>query len=91
MRIAAFIQEKVNTDGYHGCEARTIGKDLVQCDLHFPIGTSSETVFVNTKEVAESFGQIGLASTIYFAGYSGRLKICEFKWDMHSRTLKRKD
>ncbi len=88
-QIAAFIQTKVNTGGYQGCQTRVIGKNLVQCDLIFPAGTSSLSVLANTKGVAETFGQIGLASTIYFAGYSGNLRVCEFQWDMHLRTIKR--
>lgn len=87
-QVAAFIQQKVNTGGYQGCQTRVIGKNLVQCDLNFPAGTSSLSVLANAKGVAETFGQIGLASTIYFAGYSENLKVCEFQWDMYSRTIK---
>jgi hypothetical protein len=90
-QIASFIESKVNTGGYTGCSCRSIGNQLVQCDMNFPAGTSRNTVIANTQGVADLFAQVGtLASTIYYTGYSGSQKVCEFKYDMYSRTVTRK-
>jgi len=90
-QIASFIQSKVNTGGYTGCSCRSIGNQLIQCDMNFPPGTSRYTVIANTQGVADLFAQVGaLASTIYYTGYSGSQKVCEFKYDMFSRTVTRK-
>jgi len=93
-KIAIWIQEKVNTGGYKGCETRVItpgNPGLIQCDLHFSAGTDSYTVRVNTKGIAETFAQVGrLASTIYYSGYSGAQKVCEYQYDCYSGTVKEK-
>lgn len=90
-QIATFIESKVNTGGYTGCSCRPIGNQLVQCDMNFPAGTSRNTVIANTQGVADLFAQVGaLASTIYYTGYSGSQKVCEFKYDMYSRTVTKK-
>jgi len=87
-KIANWIQEKVNMGGYTGCTARVIERGnpgVVQCDLRFPAGTDTLTVRMNVKGVAESFAQAGrLASTIYYAGYSGSQSICEYKYDCYT-------
>jgi len=89
-QIAAFIESKVNTGGYTGCSCHSISNQVVQCDMNFPAGTSRSTVITNTQGVADLFAQIGnLASTIYYTGYSGSQRVCEFKYDMHFRTVKR--
>ncbi len=91
--IASFIESKVNVGGYSGCETRVISPGnpgIVQCDLHWPSGTKSATVEVNTRGIADIFAQIGpLAATIYYAGYSGNQKVCEYEYDPHSRTVKK--
>jgi hypothetical protein len=90
-QIASFIQSQVNTGGYTGCSCRSIGNQLVQCDMNFPAGTSRNTVIANTQGVADSIAQAAaLAATIYYTGYSGNQKVCEFKYDMYSRTVTRK-
>lgn len=90
-QIASFIESKINTGGYTGCSCRSIGSQLVQCDMNFPAGTSRNTVVANTQGVADLFAQVGaITSTIYYIGYSGSQKVCEFKYDMYSRTVTRK-
>jgi hypothetical protein len=90
-QIAEFIQGKVNAGGYTGCSCRSIGNQLVQCDMNFPAGTSKTTVIANTEGTADLFAQVGaLASTIYYTGYSGSQKVCEFQYDMYSRRVTRK-
>ena len=90
-QIAQFIQSKVNVGGYTGCSCRSLGDQLVQCDMKFPAGTSKNTVIANTEGTADLFAQVGaLASTIHYTGYSGSQKVCEFKYDMYSRTVTRK-
>lgn len=94
LQVANFIQSKVNTEGYTECRCRPIGDKvvpIVQCDLNFPVGTSRYTVIANTQGVADMFAQVGaLASTIYYTGYSGSQKVCEFQYDMYSTTVTRK-
>jgi hypothetical protein len=59
--------------------------------MKFPAATSRNTVIANTQGVADFIAQAAaLASTIYYTGYSGSQKICEFKYDMYSRTVERK-
>ena len=93
-KIARLIEQKVNTEGYTGCETRVIEKGdpgIVQCDLHFPAGTNSWTVRINTKGVAETFAQAArLASTIYYIGYSGTQRVCEYQYDCYSGRVKEK-
>ena len=89
-QIASFIEGKINSGGYNGCRARVLQPGLIQCDLGFPLGTNSSTVRENVNGVAELFGQIGLASTIYFTGYVGNLKVCEYKYDPFSRSIIKK-
>ncbi len=90
-QIASFIQSQVNTGGYTGCSCRSIGNQLVQCDMNFPARTSRNTVIANTQGVADSIAQAAaLVATIYYTGYSGNQKVCEFKYDMYSRTVTRK-
>ena len=88
--IAAFIQERVNTGGFNGCVARSIGHQVVEVKINFPAGTSSATVETNVSGVADHFAQIGrLASTIYYRGYSGEQRVCEYKYDPFSATVKK--
>jgi hypothetical protein len=87
--IASLIQKTVNVGGYDGCRTRVIDKGLIQCDLKFPLGTSPLTVLTNTRGVAESLSQVRLAATIYYAGYAGDLKVCEFKFDPLKSSLDR--
>lgn len=89
--IATFIQAKVNTGGYNGCRCEVLGSDLIQCNLNFEGGTSRYEVIANTQGVADLFAQIGLAATVYYRGFSGKQKICEFKYDMYSRMVTRKE
>jgi hypothetical protein len=59
--------------------------------MNFPAGTSKTNVIVNTEGVADLFAQAGaLASTIFYTGYSGSQKVCEFQYDMNSRRVTRK-
>lgn len=90
-KIASYIQEKVNTGGYSGCTATKISDQLVQVDMNFLAGTDRLTVEANTRGVADTFAQVGLDSTIYYAGYSGRLKVCEYKYDRFTMTVKKTD
>jgi len=84
-QIASFIEGKVNSDGFNGCSCRSIGNQLVQCDIRFPIGTNKAEATRNVEGVADLFAQVGrLASTIYYTGYVGSQKVCEFKYDMYS-------
>jgi hypothetical protein len=56
--------------------------------MHFPAGTSTSTVVANTKGVAEMFAQAArLAATIYYIGYSGKQKVCEYKYSMYDATV----
>jgi len=88
--IAAFIQEKVNVGGFSGCVARSIGYQVVEVKLQFPAGTSRSTVEANVSGVADHFAQVGrLASTIYYRGYSGEQRVCEYKYDPFSATVKK--
>jgi hypothetical protein len=89
--IASYIQKKVNTDGFNGCTATKIDNQLVQVDMNFPAGTNRLTVEANTRGVADLFAQVGLDSTIFYAGYSGRLKVCEYKFDKFTMTVKKTD
>jgi len=89
-KIISFIESKINAEGYNGCTCRRIDDNLVQCDLQFPTGTTTLDVSYNTRGVAETFAQAApLAATIYYTGYSGNQKVCEFKYDMYARTVKR--
>lgn len=89
-QIASWIQGGVNTGGYNGCRCRSIGNNLVQCDMNFPAGTSRATVIANTQGVADKFAQAArLASTIYYTGYSGSQKVCEFKYNMWTGSVDR--
>lgn len=90
-QIASFIEGKVNSGGFSGCSCRSIGKQLVQCDIQFPPGTNKLEATRNVEGVADMFAQVGrLASTIYYTGYVGSQKICEFKYDMFSGEVVRK-
>lgn len=93
-KIAAWIQEKVNSDGFTGCQTRVIvpgDPGVIRCDLYFPAGTSSYTVKANTKGVAELFAQVGrIAATIYYTGYSGAQKVCEYEYDCYSGRVEEK-
>ena len=89
-QIASFIETKVNSGGYNGCRARVIEAGLIQCDLTFPSGTSSSAVRENVNSLAELFGQVGLASVVYFTGYAGSLKVCDYKYDPYSRSIIKK-
>lgn len=89
-QIAKFIQERVNTGGYDGCVARSLGYQLVEVKLRFPAGTSRLAVEANVSGVADQFAQVGrLASAIYYRGYSGEQRICEYKYDPYSATVKK--
>lgn len=92
--IALFIESKVNIGGYSGCETRVISPGnpgIIQCDLHWPAGTNSSTVKANTKGIADVFAQAGrLAATIYYTGYSGNQKVCEYQYDPYSGTVEKK-
>jgi hypothetical protein len=58
--------------------------------MDFPAGTSRYAVIANTQGVADLFAQIGpLAATIYYTGYSGSQKVCEFKDDRYSGKVTR--
>ena len=84
LKIASFIESEVNTGGYKGCQCKSIGANLVKCNLRFPAGKSTSIVEANVKGAAELFAQTGrLASTIYYIGYSGSQKVCEYKYDMY--------
>jgi cytoskeletal protein RodZ len=88
--IAQFIQSRVNTGGYTGCVARSMGHQLVEVKLNFPAGTSRASVEANVSGVADQFAQVGrLASTIYYRGYSGEQKACEYKYDPYSASVKK--
>lgn len=88
--IAQFIQSRVNTGGYTGCVARSMGHQLVEVKLNFPAGTSRASVEANVSGVADQFAQVGrLASTIYYQGYSGEQKVCEYKYDPISASVKK--
>jgi hypothetical protein len=87
-QIASWIESKVNTGGYNGCQCKRLAADLVQCNLYFPAGTNTSSVAANVKGVAELFAQAGrLAATIYYTGYSGSQKVCEYKYDMYDATV----
>jgi hypothetical protein len=87
-KIASFIQSEVNTGGYKGCQCKSLGADLVKCNLYFPAGTNTRSVEANVKGVAERFAQAGrLAATIRYIGYSGSQKVCEYKYDMYDATV----
>jgi hypothetical protein len=88
--VAQFIQSRVNTGGYTGCVARSMGHQLVEVKLNFPAGTSRATVEANVSGVADQFAQVGrLASTIYYRGYSGEQRVCEYKYDPYSASVKK--
>lgn len=84
--VASFLEEKVNTGGYNGCTVRVISEDILQCDLHFPIGTEYNPI-TNAKAFADMNAQIGLAFTLYVTAYVGKQKVCEYKYDPYSRTV----
>jgi hypothetical protein len=87
--IASFIESKVNTGGFSGCSARSIGRQLVRVDMMFPAGTDRSTVQATTLGAANRLAQMGrLASTIVYDGWSGSQKICEYKYDMNTATVK---
>jgi hypothetical protein len=90
LKIASFIESKVNSDGFSGARCRSLGKDLVQCDIIFPMGTDKVSAIKNVEGVADLFGQIPMKATVFYTGYIGTLKVCEFKYDMYSRTITRK-
>lgn len=90
-KIASYIQERVSTGGFSGCTASRIDNQLVQVDISFPAGTDRLTVEANVSGVADRFAQAGLDSTIYYAGYSGRLKVCEYKYDRFTMMVKKTD
>lgn len=82
-KIAHFIQSKVD---YTTC--RSLGEALVRCDIRLPIGTSMPTGISSIENVANTFAQVGrMASTVYYTGYIGSQKICEYKYDMWSGTV----
>jgi hypothetical protein len=88
--IAKFIQRQVNTGGYAGCVARRVGYQAVEVRMNFPAGTTRATVEANTSGVADHFAQVGrLASTIYYRGYSGEQRVCEYKYDPYSASVKK--
>ena len=93
-KIAQWIQEKVNTEGYTGCITRVIERGdpgIVQCDFHFPPGTDPIDVRFTTKKGAEFFAQVGrLAATIYYTGYSGSQAVCEYQYDCYTGRIKEK-
>ena len=76
-----------NNGGKIKCEARRIVNNTVQCDLRYISGMTNLDIIVNTKEIAEMMGEIGIASNIYFTGWRGNLKVCEYKWDVYSRKV----
>ncbi len=85
LEIASWIESKVNTGGFSGCSCRSLGNQLVQCDIRFPIGTNKYQAISETEKVADLFAQMGrLASTIYYTGYVGSQRVCEFKYNMFS-------
>lgn len=92
-KVAAFLQGYINRPENSGgkvkCEARRIDDNLVQCDLHYVSGVTNLGVIANTKGIAEMSGEVGIATTVYFAGWRGNLKVCEYKWDVYSRTVTR--
>lgn len=90
-QIAELIQSKVNTGGYNGCVAKSIGYQVVKVELHFPAGTRRLSVEANTKGVADMLAQsVRFASTIYYYGYSGRQKICEYEYDPYTTMVTKK-
>lgn len=87
-QIASWIESKVNTGGYNGGDCKSLSANLVKCTLSFPAGTNTLSVEANVKGTADLFAQIGkLASTIYYVGYSGSQKVCEYKYDMYDSTV----
>ena len=90
-KIAQFLEDFINRSQNSGgkvtCNASRIGDSLIQCDLHFISEMDNLSIMANTKGIAEMNGESGIAATIYFAGYRGQLKVCEYKWDMHNRTV----
>jgi hypothetical protein len=92
-KIARFLEDFINRPQNSGgkvtCNARRIGDSLIQCDLYFVSEMDNLSIIANTKGIAEMNGESGLAATIYFAGYREQLKVCEYKWDMHNRTVTR--
>lgn len=89
--IASFIESKVNSGGFSGCSCRSIGENLVQCDIRFPAGTNKQDATTAVEGVSDMFAQVGaMASTIYYTGYVGSQRVCEFIYDMTSRRVKRK-
>jgi hypothetical protein len=85
--IAKYIQDTVNVGGFNGCSARASVYQMVWVDMRFPAGTERYAVEANTSGVADRFAKIGLAANIYYTGYSGNLKVCEYKYDMYLRTV----
>lgn len=86
--IALWIESKVNTDSYNGCQCKSLSPDLVKCNLYFPAGTNTLSVEADVKGVAELFAQVDrLATTIYYVGFSGNQKVCEYKYDMYDATI----
>jgi hypothetical protein len=89
-QIASWVQSKVNKGGYNGCQCKRLSDNLVKCNMYFPAGTNTTSVQANVKGVAEFFAQVGrLAATIYYIGYSGNQKVCEYKYDMYDATVKK--
>lgn len=90
-KVAAFLQDYINRPENSGgkvtCEARRIDENLVQCDLRYVSGMTNLGIIANTKGIAEMSGEVGIASTVYFTGWRGNLKVCEYKWDIYSRTV----
>jgi len=87
-QIASWIESKINTGGYNGGQCKSLAVNLVKCNMRFPSGTKPSSVKTNVKGVSELFAQVGkLASSIYYIGYSGSQKVCEYKYDMYSGTV----
>ncbi len=88
LRIASFIEQKVNIGGYTGCKCSSIDINYVTCYLNFPPGTDTLSVEANVKGVAEIFAKATkFEATIYYVGYSGYQEVCKYKYDMQSASV----
>lgn len=82
-KIAQFIQSNVK---YATC--KSLGEGLVKCDIKLPIGTSIPATCSSIENVANTFAQMGrMAATVYYIGYVGSQKVCEYKYYMWSGTV----
>ena len=82
-KIAQFIQSNVK---YTTC--RSLIEGYVKCKIELPMGISIRVASATVEHVANTVAQVGrIAATIYYTGYVGNQKVCEYKYDMWSRTV----